>query len=316
VKKLILTIFAIAAISFPLLSASSCSAKSSSGGYASGAAATAPQYDIAEGSASYESGYLNGVSAEVEMPVMPQESKAYAEESSLSTPVEQKIIKSGDVNLDTEDFDNDMQAIKSLAEESGGYLQSSSLSGGGEGSLRHFQGVLRVPSGKFEAVKASLEQVGYLTYSSERSENATSEYYDTQGRLEIKRVEKERTILMREEATLIEDILYLEQRLGEINTDIEVMEARLENIDALASYSTINVYLNEVSQVAIRVTDGESLIKRLQQSFVGSATSTGRFLQDAAVVLASASIPIFLILILLAVGLAVSRSLKKKAAQQ
>jgi hypothetical protein len=270
------------------------------GSYESPAAAPMPAMDMKAESEQY----LLDMSGEIAYGV--------AVEGYQQQDRDEKILKKGSVSLESENFEEDLERIKGVAAEFGGYVESARVEQSG---LRWFYGVIRVPRASFENAKEALENTGSLVRSSASSQNVTSEYYDTQGRLEIKKVEQERTNMMREKAKTIEDILYLEQRLGEITADIEVMEARLANIDSLSSYSSIEVNLEEVQKVGIRVLDGDSLGLRIKKSFLNSVSATGRFFQGAAIGFATVSIQLAIIVLIVAFGIVFFKKYKRKEAQ-
>ncbi|MDR1538702.1 MAG: DUF4349 domain-containing protein [Clostridiales bacterium] len=226
----------------------------------------------------------------------------------------EKIVKTGNVILRTESFDESMEDLDEIANSCGGYIESSSIYsyGDGEDARRTYSGVIRVPSERFSEAKKRVEALGQLQSSNESADDMTGQYYDAKGRLDVKYIERERVIEMRELATDIEDILYLEERLGAINADIEIYESRLKNIDSLASYSTIYLDIEEVKELLIAVTSRETLAKRAAQSFRGSAAQTARFFENLAVFLAGASIPLAIIAILGAVAVLILKKSRVK----
>ncbi|MDR1558160.1 MAG: DUF4349 domain-containing protein [Clostridiales bacterium] len=206
-----------------------------------------------------------------------------------------KIIKSGTVELSTERFDGDKVRLESLTRETGGFIESSSVYN--TGYNRRYEAVLRVPGERFADMKAAVEATGKLLSSNENAENVTGQYYDMEGRLKTKRVEEERILEMIEKAENVETLLTLEEYLGRVRTDIELLESQMKDIDSLSSYSTLRVYLTEGVNVKLMADTG-NFGQRLWQSFKSSAGGTAAFFENVLVFLAGAAIPLALIALL------------------
>ena len=221
----------------------------------------------------------------------------------------EKIIKTGNVSLSTEQFDRDKLRLEALTREMGGFIESSSIYN--DGNNWRFEAVLRVPSERFAEMKKAVEETGKLLSSSEQSENVTSQYYDMEGRLTIKRTEEERIIEMIEEAENVETLLALEEYLGNVRTDIELLESQIKDIDSLSSYSTLHVYLIEGVNIRL-MADAGNFGQRLWQNFRSSASGTASFFESILVFLAGAVIPLGLIALLVYTVIVVKRRISYK----
>ena len=95
-------------------------------------------------------------------------SGGFDETESLPTDAaEQKIIYTGDLNLETTDFDAATRSLSALAEELGGYVENSSIGSSSRG-YRWADYTIRIPSGQFQRF---FEQVGELAHETWRSTN-------------------------------------------------------------------------------------------------------------------------------------------------
>jgi hypothetical protein len=221
---------------------------------------------------------------------------------SVSAAGEQRpeiIIKSGFVELITENFDSDKTHLETLTRQMGGFIESSDIFN--EGSYRRYHVVLRVPKEHFSELKEEVEKTGRLISTSENIQNVTGEYYDTQGRLEIKRIEEERILEMIENAENVETILILEEQLGRVRTDIELMQSWINNIDSLANFSTLTVNMAEVQNIRLFADTG-NFGQRLWHNLRSSASNTSAFFGTILVFLAGAVIPLVLIIFLVFTG--------------
>jgi hypothetical protein len=68
---------------------------------------------------------------------------------------------------------------------------------------------------------------------------------DLQARLENLRAERDRLRTLYERANTTEDVLAVEERLSDVQTEIERTEAGLQNLERQVAYSTITVHLSE-----------------------------------------------------------------------
>jgi len=216
------------------------------------------------------------------------------------------IIMSASVELYTEDFDNDRTHLENLTRQKGGFVESSNIFN--EGNNRRFHVVLRVPAEYFTELKAQIEDTGRLISSSESIQNVTGEYHDTVGRLEVKRIEEERILEMIENAESVETILVLEEQLGRVRTDIEIMQSWITNVDSLAAFSTITVNMTEGVVIVLFENTG-NFGQRLWNNFVASVGATAAFFANILVFLAGAVIPLILISVLVFTGLYAGKKL-------
>jgi len=216
------------------------------------------------------------------------------------------ILKSAFVELSTEDFDDDKIQLENLTREMGGFVESSNIFN--EGNNRSFHVVLRVPADYFSELKAQIEETGRLISSSESIQNVTGEYYDTLGRLDVKRIEEERILEMIENAESVETILVLEEQLGRVRTDIEIMQSWINNVDSLAAFSTITVNMTEGVRIPLFEGTG-NFGQRLLNTFVASVGATGSFFANILVFLAGAVVPLTLISLLVFTGLYAGKKL-------
>lgn len=101
-----------------------------------------------------------------------------------------KLILRADLTLETQDFDAASADLEKLTAETGGYIESSSLSGD-KGSRSAYY-TLRIPQEKFETFYAQLGDRAHVVYSSRSSEDITEQYTDIETRLATLQTKHER----------------------------------------------------------------------------------------------------------------------------
>ena len=120
----------------------------------------------------------------------------------------QKIIYTGDINLETTAFDETVKAVAALAEAKGGYLESSTVGGGSRG-YRWADYTVRVPSAQFQGFLDQAGELAHVTWRNTNLENITETYYDTAGRLKNQQIKVEGVQKLPSQGENMEDTITL-----------------------------------------------------------------------------------------------------------
>ena len=268
-----------------------CACGSSASRKASGSAQAAP-------AAAEEYGFYNSAAFDAaEMPMEFAETEAAyglsnggsdipvgAKPSAGEISVE-KIIYSASATVETTEFDDTIAKLEALIEQYGGFVESSSVSGNNYSSIsrgytsrRSADYRIRIPSASFSAVMNNLTTLGNVPYSNTYTENITSQYYDTQARLEAYRAQEEILLEMMRTAEKVSDLLEIQEQLTEVRYRIESIQSTLTNWDRQVSYSTISLSVQEVQEYTpeARLSFGEQLRLAVSRGF----KSIGEFFRD------------------------------------
>lgn len=216
-----------------------------------------------------------------------------------------KVIKTYELNITTDSFDEHLAAILERAEEFKGYVQNSSVDGtkpevyGDRGRNAYL--TLRIPADKAEEFVNGVKGYGTLTSIYENADDITDEYFDTDTRLEVLKVQLERLESILVETDNLADVIALEERISEVMLEIEELTGTLKKYDALVYYTTVTINLGEESLKqgpAAVTTTGE----RISEGFSETMNGVGVFFTDFAVWFVT-SLPVIVILAVIAVGL-------------
>lgn len=213
-----------------------------------------------------------------------------------------KLIRQAELSIQTERFDESEAALKRLVAGCGGYFEVASVYGGGRRDAyanRSGEYTVRVPAEKYSQFFNSAGDLGYITSSTERSEDVGERYYDTEARLKTQRTKQERLLALLERAESMEDIISLENALSDAEYQIEQYTSELNRYDALIGFSTFNIYLNEVSTVMQEVGETASLGARIAAGFQSSLRGLARGSQNLVIWV---SYNIFLVILLAAMA--------------
>jgi hypothetical protein len=197
-----------------------------------------------------------------------------------------KLIQTVSLVLRVDDSSGAAKQVEALTHEAGGYLASTNayLSAG----LRHVELTLRVPVENLEEVLQQLEEIAVeVERETRRSEDVTDQYVDLEARLRtLAGTETELQALLAESRSRghdVEDIMAIYERLTQIRTRIEQLRGKLNSLDNLTTYATVNVELVPTEAAQALVAEGWSPGKTLRQSF-GSLVAALQSLADAAIV--------------------------------
>lgn len=182
------------------------------------------------------------------------------EGSILNPTVNRKIIFEGSLSIETTDFDNDYDNIKDVLVEFGGYAESDSVYGtkpvnwNDKGRTANL--TIRIPSKRFDEFISRLKGLGETISMSTSGRDVSLQYFDTETRLKTLRTRQARLLELLENAKGLEDIIKLEQELGNVDYEIQTYEIQLRDYDSLIDFSRITVTLQEVNQIE-RVTSSD-----------------------------------------------------------
>ena len=197
-----------------------------------------------------------------------------------------KMVYTGYLEMQTQDFDTADAGLEALVKELGGYFQQSSVSHRSGSGYRYGSYTVRVPAAQFETFFQKAGQLCHVTYSSTEADNISESYYDTEARLETARIKLERLQTLLAKATSMEDIITIESAISETEWDIENLSGTLRHYDAMVDYATISVELSEVYQLSGQDAAVTTFGGRLGQSFTNGLRAVGSALEDFAVWLA------------------------------
>ncbi|MBQ8015535.1 MAG: DUF4349 domain-containing protein, partial [Clostridia bacterium] len=194
---------------------------------------------------------------------------------------EEKIIKTVDLTVQTKEYDTYISALEASVLANSGYVETSeSNSGGYYNSNRRATYTVRIPADKLDAFLTSANENGKIVNKTENQQNVTLEYVDLESRISAYKTEQATLTGLLEKAESLENVLSIQERLSEVNYQIESYTAQLRVLENRVSYSTVTLRIDEVE----RVTETEpSLWERIKNTFIDNVDELGDWLSDAVV---------------------------------
>jgi|GEM_PF-4852488 len=176
---------------------------------------------------------------------------AYAAETS---PDERYLIRSGSLTCQVDDYDVAADQVAEVARKYDGVVTDSSMSKYGDGTRSGWVKI-RVPNENFFDAWEDLRQIGEVADESTSSEDVSAQYLSAYSRLKVLVKEQETLEAMLEEAREVQKtrglgeaydvLLKTQERLSEVNYDIQSTEDRLRGLADRIERSTITVNLSE-----------------------------------------------------------------------
>jgi len=222
----------------------------------------------------------------------------FYEEASADDSQSEKIVITSDINMQTDKFDSVSESIRNQVKLKNGYIQHFWY--GNHSKDIEFRRVsamtIMVPSDEYESMLSYLEFLGKITSTSTTTTLLTSEYYDIEKKLQTKKLEEQKILELMSKTTRIEDLINLEEMLSEARSFIASYESQISDIDIFSYYTTINLYLNEVTTSEM-LGSTSTLFERSKNSFVVSIEITKQIFENLLIFIAFISLPVLIICI-------------------
>jgi len=177
-----------------------------------------------------------------------------AEPGGNSAPIEQRIVKTGEVGLEVENVAVVLAQVRAMAVDLGGYVGGSQA-----GTLDESASItLRVPADRFDELLSRLQELADVEVVSmaTREEDVTGQIVDLEARIRNLEASEASYRALLERAERIEDILTIQGRLDDVRGQIEQLEAQLQAVEGQAALSTLTVTIIPRSEPVAEIQAG------------------------------------------------------------
>lgn len=165
--------------------------------------------------------------------------------------VDQKIIKTANLDLQVKDVPEAAKLTVFKANSRGGFVQESSVSEGSNGR-KYGSVTVRVPAENFEELIMDLRQLALVVRNESISgQDVTEQYTDLAARLKNAKAQEATYLAVLAQAKSVEDILKVQNYLGNIRETIERYEGQLKYMENRTSLSTVSVSFSEEPSVPV-----------------------------------------------------------------
>ena len=235
-------------------------------------------------SESINSSYAPSYAPEAPMEDMIVSEKEYLSNTTTSTITvsDEKLVYSASVGVETKDIDKALEHIYAKIKEYNGIIQDERQSNmgnvvyddwyryGGNASAYIF---VRIPQEHYDVFLNSIEvENGDIVVSnlSKSVQNMTQTYYDTESRLRSLRIQEERLFEFMENAYDISDMLDVEDRLTDVQYEIDSATNSLRTIDNDVAYSKVTLNIEEVVKYTSTPENPKNFFERVWSYITGS----------------------------------------------
>lgn len=211
---------------------------------------------------------------------------------SLKAEKEMKIIKTGTISAQTEDYDMFLNNLSMKLNSLGGFLESNNTEVyqvyNNEklmyGSLR-----IRVPQESFYELVDYLENTVEVRRKNVNETDVTKEYYEKDNKVKNLEVQEQHLRELFEKANTVEEMLLIENELRRVRTEIDALNISLSDINDRAAMSTINLEIEEVMTASLTLKTKDSVWERSKNGFINTVNGIIRALENFVVSIISSS---------------------------
>ena len=180
----------------------------------------------------------------------PSEEEAVAPDKGIgevSVTGDRKVIKTAYIELEIKagEFDEVLSKLTNLAEQNGGFISNSQSYSDSEGNMTSGNITIRIPSNKYTSALEKVKEMGTVKSTSGSGQDVTQEYTDLESRLRNYKVQEEVLLDLMTQSKKVTDTLEVQRELSIVQEQIEIIKGRMQYLDDLISFSTIDVYFHE-----------------------------------------------------------------------
>ena len=162
---------------------------------------------------------------------------------------DRKIVQTAALNLQVEAVGPSFEAVGRIATAAGGFVASSNFSFQGENQVASM--TIRVPTTRYQDVLREVRALGAKVDSeTSNASDVTEEYSDLAARVRNLAATEGQLLLLLGEATTINEVLQVQDRLNGVRGEIERARGRIALLDKLTELATVTVNLRPVVAVA------------------------------------------------------------------
>lgn len=204
-----------------------------------------------------------------------------------------KLVYTGSVTLETLNYEDTIKAVHEHIQKYSGIIEREDSWDGDntwyytDGSKRKTNRTssltLRVPTKNFQNFIDDMDGAGKITSKSQNVENISRQYNDNSIAIKSLETQQERLLEMMEKAQTVEEMIVIEERLSEVQTELNQKKSWQSSMDTDVMYSTIYLNINEVQVYTPDVEPGiqiDGFGQRLMETIESSGVHFVYFMQN------------------------------------
>ena len=176
-------------------------------------------------------------------------------------PVDRKIIRNGELNIEIDSPTDGQRKITSIAESHGGFVVTSEFrQQDNRGQVKPNETVtvvVRVPASQFGPMLEQIRSVGSRVIQEKvAGQDVTEEYIDLEARIRTKKALEAQFMEIMKQAKKVSEALEVQSQIAEVRTEIERLEGRRRFLENQSAMSTITITLQTPAPLVTATTSG------------------------------------------------------------
>lgn len=241
---------------------------------------------------------LTGCGANSSAPAMDyaaQEAPAMKEESmdmsnsltgagangSAAIPENRKWIITVDMSAETEDLDALLESLDGTISSLKGFVEGQNIYNGSNYSSRRYRSAsmtVRIPAESVDQFTQEVSGIANVVRSSKNLEDVTLSYTSTESRIQALKTEEARLLDFMAKAEDMADLLKIEDRLTDVQYELERHGSQLRLYDNQIDYATIYLNIEEVQEYTPVVE--KTTWERIRDGFAASVKGLGNGVKE------------------------------------
>jgi uncharacterized protein DUF4349 len=172
-----------------------------------------------------------------------------------------QVIKQAQLTLTVKSgsFDSSLAAVRGLVEGEQGFIAGTDAQANPDTNDQIRSGVISfmVPEANFDATIDALNNLGKVQSEHITGQDVSSQYVDLRARLANEEAQRDAMLALLAQAHNINDIITVQNQLGQITQLIEQLKGQIQYLDHNTSYSTIAVTIVEAG-APVQTTSSDS----------------------------------------------------------
>ncbi len=190
-------------------------------------------------------------------------SSSVGNEDKIAQQNKRKVIRTGDLYLESEDLQETVAEIKSLVAKSDAYLADESVQDNNYHMRANF--VVRIPANSFDSFLKDLEGgKAKITGKNIHLQDVTKEFIDLEVRLANKEKYIQRYLQLLKKSNSVKEILEVQTEIRQLEEEIESTKGQLKYLTNQTAYSTLQITVIQNKDDA--TSDSDSFWSRLKSS--------------------------------------------------
>lgn len=198
---------------------------------------------------------------------------------------EKKLIKNYSIDVESTNFDIDINDLNNEITKYQGVIDNSSVNNNinvNRNTKRYASFSIRIPYDKVSNFVTFLTNKFNVLYKNEYVEDVTDSYYDVMTRINNLKQEEEKLKELSAKAENVDEMIKVEDRMANVRYEIESLYNRIKNYDKKINYSTVNLSITEVV-IVTDINNNKPSKDKIIEAFNENLESTKRFVINVAI---------------------------------